>query len=160
MARESKAHKLIKEQARNHLKKEGFGEEEIEEEYYFKDPKRDYAVDVVGISDEKKIAIECGEVGQGDELQQKIIFEVLNKRFDEVWQYPYLKKLRGDRVKLHDFDNFLKSLYEGVPYSFPEMIKLCREEEINKSVVRDAIDKGYLIEDEEEEGYYKLNSNH
>jgi len=63
---------LIK-KAKEILKNKGFKEDEIHEEFGFKN----YRIDVVGWSDENKIAVECGYCDSGKR-------EELEKFFDEV----------------------------------------------------------------------------
>lgn len=85
---ESKAHKLLKKKGRKILKKMGFEESEIKEEYSIATGKRTWLrPDVVGISKEKRIAIECGEL-------QKRRMDELSKHFDKVIHLPYIKTIK------------------------------------------------------------------
>lgn len=80
---------LIK-KAKEILKKKGLGEDEIHEEFGFKN----YRIDVVGWSDEKKIAVECGYCDPSK-------LEELKKFFDEVicLSYERLEPLTSFDVK-------------------------------------------------------------
>jgi hypothetical protein len=72
------SHLNFVERAKEILRERGFREEEIHEEFWFKN----YRVDVVGWSTEKKIAIECG-------FSSSRKREELKKFFDEVLYLPY-----------------------------------------------------------------------
>lgn len=81
---ETEAHKLLKQRAKQELKRRGFGIKEIIEEYKLSINKYHwYLIDVVGISEEKKIAYECGTTTI-ETLKEELIY------FDKVVWLPYL----------------------------------------------------------------------
>ena len=82
---ETLAHKDLKKLAHLILYKEGFDESEIQEEYVLDVPKssrRNFRVDVVGLSKDKKIAVELGSTNP-KKLTQLELF------FDKVIHIPY-----------------------------------------------------------------------
>jgi hypothetical protein len=78
-------HDELKQMARKILMDRGFKEAEIFEEYMVKthEMRTGFRVDVAGITDDLKIAVECGAV-QGQKVAQLQLF------FDEVVLLPYL----------------------------------------------------------------------
>ncbi len=74
----SASHMDLVEKAKEILRERGFSENEIYQEFWFKN----YRIDVVGWSEEKKIAIECGLSGSSKRRD-------LKKFFDEVLYLPY-----------------------------------------------------------------------
>jgi len=88
-----KKHLNLVERAKEILRERRFREEEIHEEFWFKN----YRIDVVGWSTEKKIAIECG-------FSSSRKREELKKFFDEVLYLPYeivmpLKSPEGESLE-------------------------------------------------------------
>jgi len=82
---ETQAHKDLKKLAHIILYKEGFNETEIYDEYVLdvpKSTKRNFRVDVVGLSKNKKIAVELGTTNS-KKLTQLELF------FDKVIHIPY-----------------------------------------------------------------------
>ena len=71
-------HSNLVERAKEILRERGFKEDEIHEEFWFKN----YRIDVAGWSTEKKIAIECGYSSSRKR-------EELKEFFDEVLYLPY-----------------------------------------------------------------------
>lgn len=86
---ESKSHKKIKERAYRELKKKGFEQKEIKEEFsvWTKEGKL-FRVDIVGIKKEISIAYECCTVSNPTKLSK------LKEIFDIVIWLPYLGKPR------------------------------------------------------------------
>jgi len=74
----SKSHLNLVERAKEILREKGFRDDEIYEEFWFKN----YRIDVVGWSAEKKIAVDCG-------FSSSRKREELKKFFDEVLYLPY-----------------------------------------------------------------------
>jgi Holliday junction resolvase len=92
---ESEEHLQLKDYAKVILQRMGFGQSDIHEEYSvsFEGMKERLTVDVVGISNTKKVAIECGTTPSHKTIK-------LQMYFDEVIILPYF------RAKISD-------LYEG-----------------------------------------------
>jgi len=80
--RESEAHRNLKKAAKKYLLSLGFNKDQIKEEFYL--PEEGIRIDVVGISPERKIAIECGHISGGEERIKKIL-----KHFDELKVFRY-----------------------------------------------------------------------
>jgi len=74
-------HKFLKNFAAAHLINMGFKWNEIHEEYYVSSYLYQARVDVVGISNKKKVAIECGKT-----TKDRILLHLF---FDEVYHLPY-----------------------------------------------------------------------
>jgi hypothetical protein len=78
-------HGRLVEEAKRILREKGFDEDEISEEHtIILDDGSFIIVDVVGIQDERTIAIECG---QSAGLPERL--KALEKHFDEVLRVPY-----------------------------------------------------------------------
>lgn len=78
-------HNQLKDKARELLRKKGFKNSEIKDEYSVKlGNKRFQIVDIVGIKKDKKIAIECGGINKN--------LDPLRDIFDEVIVLPYVSK--------------------------------------------------------------------
>jgi len=75
-------HDKLKKWAKDILLKRGFAETEIFEEYQIKSNSGKYFIDVVGISVNKKVAIECG-------LTELDKIDCLKSVFDDVIVLPY-----------------------------------------------------------------------
>lgn len=83
---ESKAHKILKERAKRELRRWGFKRNEIVEEYKLRINKYHWhLIDVVGVSEHKKVAYECG-VTTTKTLKEESLY------FDKVIWLPYLPK--------------------------------------------------------------------
>jgi hypothetical protein len=89
MGHESLAHKQLKKQAKELLKKLGFSDSEIFEEYPIKGFPRDFIIDVAGISLTKRAAVECGQLDRLKEAVLRGQIGELDKPFDEVIHLPY-----------------------------------------------------------------------
>ena len=92
LSNESEAHKALKRIAHSELKKAGFGEGEIKEEYPVDIDGHRFIVDVVGVRENKAIAYECGGV-------QRYKLDKLKTFFDKVVWIPYLLKVSKDGEK-------------------------------------------------------------
>lgn len=91
MSCESKAHLSLKRMAREVLTRIGFKGHEIFEEYKVADVR----VDVAGITENLKVAVECGAV-------PKAKVEKLRELFDRVIFFPYLQFLPKKRMEVHE----------------------------------------------------------
>ena len=115
---ETKAHKDLKKLAHIILYKKGFNETEIHEEYVLdllQSTKRCFRVDVVGISKDKKIAIELGTTNP-KKLTQLELF------FDKVIHIPY--GVEGfEEIQL---DQIIK--YKTINESLTDTIKKLKDE--------------------------------
>ena len=90
MGKGGEPHKALIEQGRAILKKEGFRDCQIREEYVVM-PSGDRTflrcvVDIVGLSEDKKVAIECGGLNSGASWR----FSRLRLLFDKVIWLPYV----------------------------------------------------------------------
>ena len=92
---EKKKHKLFKQHAKQILKNEGFKDSEIFFEYSIKlKNNRHILIDVVGINNQKKVFIECGNLVLKDRLG------TLKKYCDEFIYLPYLNLIHKDFSKI------------------------------------------------------------
>jgi len=92
--RETNAHLLLKQQAKKILVTEyNFKPSEIKKEYYKKSGKFGPRVDIVGISKQNKIAIECGAMHCPSKIEK------LKESFDKIIWLPYLKLFIYKRPK-------------------------------------------------------------
>lgn len=112
----TKAHKLLKEQAKRLLEKQGFSKSEIFEEYKCKECNGGYLlVDVVGIKTGLKVGVECGQLATSNPCDR---FIALKTCVDKIIWLPYLplygigisqyKKLKDieeweKAIKLHEY---------------------------------------------------------
>jgi len=111
---ESEAHMDLKEIAVEDLKSRGFTEEEIEKEYTLQ--AHDIRIDVVAISDERSVAIECGKIN-GDRSEKKKRKEILREEFGSFKHYSFLKTSKtrsqsGKKSRLIDRDLSEEEKYE------------------------------------------------
>lgn len=112
----TKAHKLLKEQAKRLLEKQGFAKSEIFEEYQCKECNGRYSlIDVVGIKTGLKVGVECGQLAASNPCVRII---ELKTCVDKIIWLPYLplygigipqyKKLKDIEeweraIKLHEY---------------------------------------------------------
>lgn len=97
MSKGGDLHNEIKAYAHKLLLERGFKESQIFEEHPIKIGRRKFIVDVVGISEEKQVAVECGEVSSKDKLT------ILRTYFDEVIHLPYVNEsLKKRKIVLPD----------------------------------------------------------
>lgn len=82
---ETEKHLLLKNRAKQELLNQ-FNEDEIFFEYAINIDNKKYIVDVVGINEDSKIAVECGF------LQGENRISVLSKYFDKVVHIPYVER--------------------------------------------------------------------
>lgn len=78
---ESEKHYTLKKVAKQLLLEKGFKEKEIHDEYVY----GHYKIDVVALSKDKRVAIECGDTNKAKLME--LFFE-----FDEVYHLPYPDK--------------------------------------------------------------------
>lgn len=109
---EGEAHKLLKQRAKQELKRKGFKSKEIFEEHWVDDKK--YRIDVVGKNENNSIAYECGNT-TADKLKN------LAKIFDTVIWTPYISK-RSERRRTGD--NFEIKLNKKGYGCFPKELRL------------------------------------
>ena len=84
----SKAHELLKDQAKRLLERHGFSKSEIFEEYQCKEHNGGYLlIDVVGVKPEIKIGIECGQLSTSNPCNR---FITLKTCVDKIIWLPYL----------------------------------------------------------------------
>jgi len=100
------SHVRLVKKAREILRGRGFTDNEIYEEFWFKN----YRIDVVGWNDKQKVAVECGYC-----IPEK--YEELKKFFDEVIHLPFekgkepLADSETEALKITDELNEYKVLY-------------------------------------------------
>lgn len=128
MGNESLAHKELKRQAKEKLRSMGFKDNEIFEEYPINGKPRGFIIDVAGISENKKIAIECGQL---DKLKGAVLKgEIGNTdlKFDELIHLPYSEVLRSE---IYEFSPELKERkkYLVAVYNEEVYLKLNKDEE-------------------------------
>lgn len=148
------AHDQLKEVARKLLTERGFQLSEIHEEYWIDSNQalRKIRVDIVGINQTHKVAVECGHTPA-----EKIA--VLKTYFDEVIVLPYFT-LNNDSV---DREIALRRALEKVDAQQKEITKL-KEERRNKSnleetftdMARDWIEIAHRIALDDEKYYVFL----
>jgi len=84
-------HNKLVEKAKQLLITKGFKQDEIFEEYTITGQNGTWVVvDVAGIRNDKKIAVECGSIGQNRIAK-------LKQYFDDVLHIPYVKR-DGDKI--------------------------------------------------------------
>jgi hypothetical protein len=102
---ESDKHRTIKLMARKYLEFLGYVDSEITEEYDVEINKKKYRVDVVGISDKRKTAIECGNTSPEK-------YFILHAHFDDVILFPYLKVLYDQLERIGKLEHEMSILKE------------------------------------------------
>lgn len=87
---ESEKHKRLKEKAAEWLQEEhGFSADEVEKEYQIDGGDSYYLIDVVGVNEEKKVAVECGKLtGRGDYRETRR--EAIDDWCDEFKRFSYI----------------------------------------------------------------------
>lgn len=113
MSKGGRLHREIKRQAREILLEKGFKENEISEEFKVRIGRRNLIVDMVGISVNGIVAIECGSVSDRDKLS------ILRSEFDEVIHLPYLDKtlvseIEGYKREIRSQDRNIKELRKTI----------------------------------------------
>lgn len=87
---ESETHKDLKQRVKAWLMQEhGFTEDEIEEEYQVHDGDTYYLVDVVGLNEEKSVAVECGHLSGTGEYKEKRL-RAIQEAFDHFKRFSYI----------------------------------------------------------------------
>lgn len=136
----SKNHNALKEVARKILEDMGFKTTEIKEEYWVGgEGLKSFRVDIVGITNNHRVAIECGTT-PGEKIAALKMF------FDDVIVLPYftinnsqeanIRIIREQKEKIDRLENDFKTLKEN---------KKTEEEktQVIRDLIRDAIEIGY-----------------
>ena len=106
-----KPHKLLKEQAKRVLEKQGFLKSEIFEEYQCKEGNGGYfLIDVVGIKTGLKVGVECGQLAASNPCVRII---ALKTCVDKIIWLPYLPLLGigiSQYKKLNDIEEWKNAI--------------------------------------------------